>query len=226
MSKGVKTLIIYNYSLEPLINLPPNLEELKITVSSNLEIILPDSVKIFNLSGSRYNNKDSIVLSKNLTHLTISSKLYNEIYKNPEDVPDTIIKLHILGNQHIKHYPKNVQYIRFGKEYNLNNKPLANFPDSVISLSIPRDHYLTNLKLPSNLAKLNIKKINSPCFMKCGSSEVIPDTIRDIKCQTPYNILTLFDNDLLNISNKFKNLFMHGVIKINEYNYSRYKMIY
>jgi len=52
-----------------------------------------------------------------------------------------------MGNTHIKAYPKNVQNIIFYKEYNLNNKPLVNFPDSVISLSILRDCWVKMYKM-------------------------------------------------------------------------------
>jgi hypothetical protein len=41
----LKILIIYTNKVEPLINLPPNLEEVKITTYCNLEIILPDGKK-------------------------------------------------------------------------------------------------------------------------------------------------------------------------------------
>ena len=237
----LKTLILYvnvKNVLEPLLNLPPNLEEVKITADCNLHIILPDSVKYFNLSSSRNKYKDIIVLSKNLTHLKISSKLYNQIFTNPDDISDTIVKLDILGNIHIKAYPKNVQHVSFCKEYNLNNKPLANFPDSVINLSILRNHYITNLKLPPNLEELTIRYLHSPCFLKsskdeiiikrdvCVGSDPLPDTISKIQCDTPYNILKLFDDDLLNISEKFKNLFIYGVITINGYTYGRYTQIY
>jgi hypothetical protein len=237
---SLKTLILYVSVLEPLLNLPPNLEVVKITTECNLHIILPDSVKYFNLSGSRNRYKDIIVLSKNLTHLKISSKLYNQIYDISDDIPDTIVNLQIMGNTHIKVYPKNVQHIIFCKEYNLNNKPLANFPDSVISLSILRDRNLTNLALPQKLQELHIKKLNSPCFLKSSKEEIIikgedcnltpqyslPDTIRKIQCDTLYNIPKLFDDNLLNISEKFKIFFIHGVITINGYSYDRYKKIY
>ena len=237
---NLKTLILYVSVLEPLLNLPPNLEDVKITVDCNLHIILPDSVKYFSLSGSRNKYKDIIVLSKKLTHLKISSKLYNQIYNSSNDIPYTIEKLDVLGNTHIKAYPKNVQHITFYKEYNLNNKPLVNFPDSVISLSIFRNHYLTNLALPQKLQELHIKKLNSPCFLQSSKEKIIikrvdcnltpqyslPDTIRKIKCFTPYNISKLFDDDLLNLSEKFKNLFIYGVITINGYTYGKYKQMY
>lgn len=59
------------------------------------------------------------------------------------------------------------------------------------------------------------------------SNNIIPDTIRIINCETPFNIMKLFDDDLLSVSAKFKNLFMHGVIKIKQNGYySRYKMMY
>ena len=37
---------------------------------------------------------------------------------------------------------------------------------------------------------------------------------------------SLFDDDLLNLSEKCKNLFIYGVITINEYTYGRYTQIY
>ena len=223
----LKILILYVNVLEPLLNLHPNLKEVKITAKCNLHIMLPDSVKHFNLSGSRNKYKDTIVLSKNLTHLSIDSQLYNQIYTNLDDIPDSIIELNIFGNTHIKQYPKNVQRLTFYKKYNFNNKPLANFPDSVISLSIHMNHYITNLKLPPNLEKLNICYLHSPCFLKSTENRktyAIPDSIRYIICKRHqyifYNIVNLIENDLLNISDKFKNLIIHGVIKIDYNVYS------
>lgn len=195
-----------------LIQMPPNLEHLRIRSDGNLTLVLPNSLLVLHVSNCLVIGLEN---HPNLTSL---------VYKHPDVVedfymPPNLTMLKLPPTNQLGEFPQSLQVLIFDADYNFPvnslppkltkwncgftwNHPLPDLPSSITELEFGHDFSHKITTLPKNTKTLTLHDGNTDAFLLLLHSQEYPE-LEQLHIHAD---LQLFDADVKLISKQLPKL--------------------